>query len=80
MWANLGEVMRGRKLFTQSLHALNKAIELKPADLDFYHSRLKTYFEMGDMEKARNDLHYLKSKKFTGIYPEYEKKLNPERH
>jgi tetratricopeptide (TPR) repeat protein len=79
MWSNLGEASRLNKLYDKSLSAFNKAIQMDPDNLVYYYNRLTTYYEMGDIQRARNDLNFLKSKGFKGINPEYERMINQER-
>jgi tetratricopeptide (TPR) repeat protein len=79
MWTNLGEISRLNKNYDRSVNALNKAIQINPDRLNYYYARLKTYYEMGDIEIARNDLNFLKSKGFKGINPDYERLLNKEK-
>jgi tetratricopeptide (TPR) repeat protein len=76
MWSNLGEASRLNKQYEKSLNALNKAIQINPNKLNYYNARLKTYYEKGDIQRARNDLDYLKSKGFKGIDTEYERLLD----
>jgi tetratricopeptide (TPR) repeat protein len=76
MWTNLGEASRLNKQYDRSVNAFNKAIQLNPDKLLYYNSRLKTYYEMGDIERARNDLQFLKLKGFKDINPDYEKMIN----
>ncbi|MFC1845246.1 tetratricopeptide repeat protein [Thermodesulfobacteriota bacterium] len=75
MWSNLGVLTRMKKQYMNSLNAFAKAIQLAPGKLDYYYKRSKTYFEMGEIQKARNDLDFLKSKGFRGIEPDYERKI-----
>jgi tetratricopeptide (TPR) repeat protein len=75
MWLNLATVSRKQKQYEKSLASINKAIQLNPSKLIYYYGRLKTYYAMGDIEKARKDLQYLKSKGFGGINPDYERQL-----
>ena len=79
MWSNLGVLTRLRKQYTYSLNAFDRAIQLAPDALDYYYKRSKTYYEMGDMDRARNDLNFLKLKGFKGIDPEYERRVMPGR-
>jgi tetratricopeptide (TPR) repeat protein len=76
MWSNLGEVNRLKKQYENSLNAFNKAIQIDPNNLVYYSARLKTFYDMGDIERARNDLNFLKSKGFKDINPEYQKRIN----
>jgi tetratricopeptide (TPR) repeat protein len=76
MWVNLGEVRRLNKQYEKSLDAFNRAIQIDPANLGYYYNRLTTFYEMGDIQRARNDLNFLKSKGFKGINPEYERIIN----
>ena len=76
MWSNLGVLTRKKKQYAASLNAFNRAIQLAPENLDYYYKRSRTYYEMGDMQRARNDLIFLKSKGFKGINPDYERMLN----
>jgi Tfp pilus assembly protein PilF len=62
MWAVLGMVYRTNKELTKSLNAFNRAIHLDKQNLDFYYQRLKTFYEMGDIEMARTEMNFLKSK------------------
>ena len=75
MWSNLGVLARLKKQYDNSVNAFNKAIQLAPDNLDYYYKRSRTYYEMGDMQQARNDLNYLKAKGFQGINPDYERKV-----
>jgi tetratricopeptide (TPR) repeat protein len=75
MWINLGTVSRLNKQYKKSLSAFERAIQLNPTNTAYYYERLITYYEMGDIQKARNDLYFLKSKGFKGINHEYEKLL-----
>lgn len=75
MWSNLGMVYRINKQYQKSLNAFDKAIQMNPDRLFYYNNRLITYYEMGDIERARNELNYLKSKGFKEINPFYEKML-----
>ena len=79
MWANLGESSRLNKQYNKALNASNEAIRLNPNKLGYYNNRLIIYYEMGDIERARNDLNFLKSKGFKGINPDYERLLNLEK-
>jgi tetratricopeptide (TPR) repeat protein len=73
MWSNLGVLARMKKQYADSLNAFNRAIQLAPDNLDYYYKRSRTYYEMGDVQGARNDLNFLKSKGFKGINPDYER-------
>lgn len=75
MWAKLGVLFRMEKEYVKALNALNEAIRLVRLNLDYYYERLKTFHEMGDLEGARNDLNFLRSKGFTEIDPLYENAL-----
>jgi tetratricopeptide (TPR) repeat protein len=72
MWLKLGTVSRLNKQYKNSLNAFNTAIQINPNNTAYYYERLITYYEMGDIERARNDLNFLKSKGFKDISPEYE--------
>jgi tetratricopeptide (TPR) repeat protein len=76
MWSNLGTVSRLDKQYEKSLNAFNRAIQINPDRLNYYYARLKTYYEMGEIERARNDLNFLKSKGFKNINPNFERMLN----
>ena len=76
MWSNLGMLARLNKQYVNSLNAFNRAIQMDPDKLDYYYKRSMTYYEMGDIQRARNDLNFLKSNGFEGIKPEYERILN----
>ena len=78
MWSNLGVLTRMKKQYDSSLNAFNRAIQLAPDNLDYYYKRSRTYYEMGNMEQARNDLKFLKSKGYKGITPDYERKVLQE--
>lgn len=75
-WSNLGIASRLNRQFERSISAFNRAIQLAPNKLSNYYNRSITYFEMGNIEAARNDLYFLKSKGFEGINPEYERRLS----
>ncbi len=75
MWSNLGVLSRKKKQYINSLNAFNRAIQLAPDKLDYYYKRSITYYEMGDIQRARNDLNFLKSKGFKGINPDYERMI-----
>jgi len=75
MWSNLGVLARKKKQYATSINAFNKAIQLAPDTLDYYYKRSQTYYEMGDIQQARNDLNHLKSKGFRGINPDFERKV-----
>jgi tetratricopeptide (TPR) repeat protein len=75
MWANLGKVSRFNKQSTESLNAFDSAIPINPNKLGYYYDRSITYYEMGDIERARNDLKFLKSKGFKDIKPEIERMI-----
>jgi tetratricopeptide (TPR) repeat protein len=79
IWSNLGIARRLNKQFESSIRAFNRAIQLSPNMLSNYYNRSITYFEMGEIEAARNDLNFLKSKGFEEINPEYERKLSRQR-
>jgi tetratricopeptide (TPR) repeat protein len=76
MWSNLGSVSRKNKQYIISLKAYNRAIQINPSNTAYYYERLITYYEMGEIQKARKDLIFLKSKGFQNINPEYERMLN----
>jgi tetratricopeptide (TPR) repeat protein len=76
IWPDLGTASRLNKQYIKSLNAFNKAIQLDPNNLINYYKRLITYYEMGEIEQARNELIFLKSKGFRGINPKIEKILN----
>jgi len=76
MWSNLGVLTRKKKQYMNSLNAFNKAIQLAPDTLDYYYKRSRTYYEMGDIQRARNDLNFLKSRGFKNINPDYERMIN----
>ena len=76
MWSNLGVLTRKKKQYRNSLNAFNKAIQLAPDALDYYYKRSRTYYEMGDIQRARNDLNFLKSRGFKNINPDYERMIN----
>ena len=67
---------RLNKQYVNSLNAFNRAIQMDPDKLDYYYKRSMTYYDMGDIQRARNDLNFLKSNGFEGIKPEYERMLN----
>ena len=62
MWAVLGMIYRTNKELSKSLNDFNRAIHLDKHNLDFYYQRLKTFYEMGDIEMARTEMNFLKSK------------------
>jgi tetratricopeptide (TPR) repeat protein len=72
MWLKLGTVSRLNKQYKNSLNAFNTAIQINPNNTAYYYERLITFYEMGNIEKARNDLDFLRSKGFKDINPEYE--------
>jgi tetratricopeptide (TPR) repeat protein len=76
IWSNLGMVTRVNKQYAISLEAYNRAIEINPDNLDYYYKRSKTYYQMGDIQMARNDLSFLRSSGFKEINPEYERLIN----
>ena len=75
MWSNLGVLTRMEKQYVVSLNAFNRAIQLAPDNLDYYYKRSRTYYEMGKMQQARDDLNFLKSSGFKGINPDFERKV-----
>jgi len=75
MWSNLGVLARMKKEYIKSVDAFNRAIELAPATLDYHYKRARTYYEMGEIQLARNDLEYLRSRGFKGIDPEFARKV-----
>jgi tetratricopeptide (TPR) repeat protein len=77
IWSNLGLASRFNRQYEKSLNAFNMAIQLAPNELKNYNQRAMTYWEMGDIERARNDLQFLNLKGFKGINPEFEKLLVP---
>ena len=79
MWSNLGTLRRMNKQYKKSLNAFNRAIQIKPNNFFYYNARLKTYYEMGDIQRARDDLNFLKSKGFKDISPDYERMINQGR-
>jgi tetratricopeptide (TPR) repeat protein len=76
MWANLGKVSRLNKQYDKSLDAFNRAIQINPNKLDYYYDRSITFYEIGDIREARNDIKFLKSKGFKDINPDFEKRLD----
>ena len=76
MWSNLGMIARLNKQYMNSLNAFNRAIQMDPGKLDYYYKRSITYYEMGDIQKARNDLNFLKLKGFKGINQDYERMID----
>ena len=76
MFSNLGLVYRLNKQYEKSLDAFNRAIQINPTKFGYYSNRLITYYEMGDIQRARNDLIFLKSKGFKGVNPVYERMIN----
>jgi tetratricopeptide (TPR) repeat protein len=79
MWSNLGTLRRKNKQYKKSLYAFNRAIQINPDNLVYYNARIKTYYEMGDIKRASDDLNFLKSKGSTGINPDYEAMINQEK-
>jgi tetratricopeptide (TPR) repeat protein len=75
MWSNLGEVRRLNKQYGKALNAFTKAIAMDPDNLNTYYLRMKTYFEMGNIEQARKELNFLQTKGFENIHPNYERVL-----
>jgi tetratricopeptide (TPR) repeat protein len=75
MWSNLGLVCRLNKQYEKSLRAFNRAIHMDPDKLFYYNNRLITYYKMGDLRHASDDLRFLKSKGFKDINPIYERIL-----
>lgn len=75
MWVNLGTVRRLNKKYDLSIEALNRAIQLNAGKLPYYYERCVTYFEMGDIERARNDLNLLKSNGYQNISPTLENSI-----
>lgn len=75
MWSNLGMVARLNKQYANSLEAFNRAIQMNPNELDYYYKRSITYYEMGDIQQARNDLNFLKARGFKDINPAYERMI-----
>ena len=76
MWSNLGMVARKNKQYSKSLNAFNRAIQMDPEKLEFYFKRSITYYAMGDIQKARDDLNFLKSRGYQGITPDFERMIN----
>ena len=76
MWSNLGAISRINKQYENSLNAYSRAIQINPNNLAYYHGRLKTFYEMGNIQDARKDLNVLKTKGFKDISPDYERMIN----
>ncbi len=76
MWSKLGMVSRLNLQYENSLNAFNRAIQINPDRLSYYSERLKTYYEMGDIQRARNDLDFLKLNGFKDIPTGYEWLIN----
>lgn len=72
MWAVLGMIYRTNKELTKSLNAFNRAIHLDKHNLDFYYQRLNTFYEMGDIEMARTEMNFLKSKGYKSQNSAYD--------
>ena len=76
MWAILGRIYRVNKELAKSLSAFNRAIHLEPHKLDYYYQRLITFYEMGDLQMARNEMNFLKSKGYKSPNPAYDVLIN----
>ena len=79
MWSNLGVLARKKKEHVKSLNAFNRAIQLAPDTLSYYYKRAITYYEMGDILRARNDLNFLQSRGFKDINPDFAGKVYQEK-
>jgi tetratricopeptide (TPR) repeat protein len=79
MWSRLGMVRRLNLQYENSLNALNRAIQLNANNLSYFSERLKTYYEMGYIQRARNDLRFLKLNGFQSIDPAYERMINQKK-
>jgi tetratricopeptide (TPR) repeat protein len=75
MWANLGVLARKKEQYAKSLGALNRAIQLAPDTMDYFYKRARTYYEMGEIQQASNDMNFLQAKGFTGIDPDFARKV-----
>jgi tetratricopeptide (TPR) repeat protein len=75
MWSNLGVARRINKKYDLAIQAFNRAIQLNPGKLPYYYERCITYHEMGDFQKAKNDLNFLKSNGFQNINPSLENSI-----
>jgi len=53
VWENLGVAYGIKKEYPQSLEAFFKALELKPGNKSIYTNISHTYYQMGNMEKAK---------------------------
>jgi tetratricopeptide (TPR) repeat protein len=72
MWAILGRIYRVNKELAKSLSAFNRAIHLEPHKLDYYYQRFITFYEMGDLQMARNEMNFLKSKGYKSPNSAYD--------
>ena len=55
-WLNLGVSLKGKGEYHQALHAIDRAIQLRPESHHGYLRRARVYQEMGELEKADRDL------------------------
>ena len=78
MFVNLGIASRHNHQYQKSLNAINKAIQMEPGNMNFYFERMLTFFEMGEVQRARAELSFLKSKGLKNIPPKYEKLMSRE--
>ena len=76
MWAILGMIYRENKELAKSLSAFNRAIHLEPHKLDYYYQRLITFYEIGDLQMARNEMNFLKSKGYKSLNSAYDVLMN----
>lgn len=55
-WANLGDIYRGKKMYSDAINNYQKAISLEPGKADLYNLLGVTYLAKGDTTNAYNNL------------------------
>lgn len=55
-WANLGDIYRGKKMYTEAINNYQKAISLEPQKADLYNLLGVTYLAKGDKTNAYTNL------------------------
>lgn len=55
-WANLGDIYRDKKLYSEAIRNYNKAIFIEPDKAEYYNLAGSTYYNIGDGRNAFMDL------------------------
>ena len=58
-WANLGDIYRGKKMYSKAIENYQKAVSIEPKNSEFYSLLANSYEQSGDLESAF--LNYQKS-------------------